>query len=649
MLENQYTPQSIVESPNYKQQLFSIPLYQRLFEWGNDQIVRLMEDLRHAYIYQSTKPYYIGMLTVIPNQNGILQLVDGQQRFTVMMLLGITFGWTSFIRVGSSPRLKFAARESDEEYISAIVKIKPCDEECMQRIMNIKMNAGLEIIDKYLRDKKLGKKKFGEFIYSHLTFFISKLEGDYTMTELNTYFERMNTTGKALESHEILKVSLLSKLKSDKKSEYTQLWNACSMTDKMLFRPTKYNRELSEEEADKNSYERCRWKYQDAMLKILNSEDLSFEPIQSVVELISQETIEDVSTKKIVDIMPMDDPMNNNPNNRRRRRKNIFTLLTFPEYLLQVLYITLGYADDNSEERLKEITTTDFFNEHKLIETFNKYIQNINIEIFFRNLLLYRLLTDYYLVRYSDNDDEPYPFQLYRDWGLKEDIRQFETMLYSASSAMTYYYWVAPLLVWLGKKVKEANSIYIEENAILGKIEELDNIWHPNPFDITTNVGEILRYGQIDRYYFWRIDFFLWKNRERFFHEPKQRVLANDYVFRRNRSIEHIAPQHCGEEKERFNWNELQKSNPKDAALKDDIGNLCMISSGQNSSLRDSAFEEKRGHIESYLANSISGHIESLKMLYVYGHYPTWTLDNIRAHHKETLSWLEESYNKGLV
>lgn len=649
MSENQYTPQSIVENFDYKHQLFSIPLYQRLFEWGNDQIIRLMEDLRHAFFYQSNKPYYIGMLTVIPNQNGILQLVDGQQRFTVMMLLGITFGWKDFVRVGDSPRLKFAARETDEEYLSAIVGIKPCDEERMHRIMNFKMNIGLEIIDKYLRDKKLDKKKFGDFIYGHLTFFISKLDEGYTMTELNTYFERMNTTGKALESHEILKVTLLSKLTSNKKNEYTQLWNACSMTDKMLFRPSRYNRELSDEEADYNSYERCRWKYQEAMLKILNSEKLAVEPILSVVESISHETKEGASSKKIINIMPMDDPTNNNPNNRRRRRKNIFTLLTFPEYLLQVLYITLGYADDNREERQTEITTTDFFNEHKLIETFSRYIPRINIKVFFRNLLLYRLLTDYFLVRYSDNDDEPYPFQLYRDLGHKEEIRQFETMLYSASSAMTYYYWIAPLLVWLGKKVKEANGIYIDENAILDKIEKLDNIWHPNPFDETTDVGETLRYGQIDRYYFWRIDFFLWKNRTRFFHEPKQRVLANDYVFRRNRSIEHIAPQHCGEGKERFNWSELQKNNPKDAALKDDIGNLCMISSGQNSSLRDSAFEEKRGHIESYLANSISGHIESLKMLYVYGHYPIWTLDNIRTHHQETLSWLEESYNKGLV
>lgn len=648
MSENKYTPLSIVES-NYKRQLFSIPLYQRLFEWGNDQIVRLMEDLHHAFRYQSNKPYYIGMLTTIPSRNGLLQLVDGQQRFTVMMLLGITFGWRDFIRVGESPRLKFAARETDNEYLSVLVRIKSCDEERMHRITNIKMNNALEVIDKYIRDKELDKRSFGDFIYSHLTFFISKLEEEYTMIELNTYFERMNTTGKALEPYEILKVTLLSKLKSDKKGEYTRLWNTCSMADQMLYRPTRYNRELSDDEADNNSYERCRWKYQDAVLRILYAKEDAISPILEVVKSISQDLKEEVRGREIIHIKPMDDPLNNNPNNRRRRRKNIFTLLTFPEFLLQVLFITLGYAEDNSKASQDEITTTDFFNEHKLIETFNTYLPQINIEVFFRNLLLYRLLTDYYLVRYSDNDDDPYPFQLYRDFGRKEEIRQFETMLYSASSAMTYYYWVAPLLVWLGKEVKATDSLYINEIAILRKMEALDIIWHPNPFAGEGDVDETLRYGKIDRYYFWRIDYYLWKNQAIFFTDPKQRNLAKDYIFRRNRSIEHIAPQHFGEDKKRFNWYELQKTNPDDAALKDDIGNLCMISSGQNSSLRDSAFEVKRGHIESYLANSISGHIESLKMLYVYGHYPIWTLDNIRAHHQESLSWLEESYNHGLL
>ena len=74
-----------------------------------------------------------------------------------------------------------------------------------------------------------------------------------------------------------------------------------------------------------------------------------------------------------------------------------------------------------------------------------------------------------------------------------------------------------------------------------------------------------------------------------------------------------------------------------------------MISSGQNSSLKDSAFEEKRGHIESFLNDSIKGYVESLKMLYVYSKYNEWTLENIEKHEKESIEWLRKSYEDGLT
>ena len=42
---------------------FSIPLYQRLFEWGEEQITQLLDDLYSSYKRDNKSPYYIGMLT----------------------------------------------------------------------------------------------------------------------------------------------------------------------------------------------------------------------------------------------------------------------------------------------------------------------------------------------------------------------------------------------------------------------------------------------------------------------------------------------------------------------------------------------------------------------------------------------------------
>ncbi|MEI7505157.1 MAG: DUF262 domain-containing protein, partial [Paludibacter sp.] len=77
-----YTPATIALSNT----VFSIPLYQRLFEWEKPQITQLLNDLYDGFEQKPNEPYYIGMLTAHNND-----LVDGQQRFTVLMLMAIAF------------------------------------------------------------------------------------------------------------------------------------------------------------------------------------------------------------------------------------------------------------------------------------------------------------------------------------------------------------------------------------------------------------------------------------------------------------------------------------------------------------------------------------------------------------------------------
>ena len=47
MSNNNYTPKSIADLGG--QMKFSIPLYQRLFEWGEVQVEKLLNDLRSHY------------------------------------------------------------------------------------------------------------------------------------------------------------------------------------------------------------------------------------------------------------------------------------------------------------------------------------------------------------------------------------------------------------------------------------------------------------------------------------------------------------------------------------------------------------------------------------------------------------------------
>jgi len=91
MNNNKFTPKDIDE------QIFSIPLYQRLFAWTPKEVKKLLSDLKEHFESKQfqknskkKKAYYLGMLTAI-KQEGKIDLIDGQQRFTVLILMAIAF------------------------------------------------------------------------------------------------------------------------------------------------------------------------------------------------------------------------------------------------------------------------------------------------------------------------------------------------------------------------------------------------------------------------------------------------------------------------------------------------------------------------------------------------------------------------------
>ncbi len=96
------------------------------------------------------------------------------------------------------------------------------------------------MIRAFMKEKAPEEKRrsFASYIFHHLCFFVSNLPEEYSPRDLNKYFERMNTTGKNLEQHEILKVKLLSNLDNDV-DKYMLLWNRLSDVDTLLIRERK--------------------------------------------------------------------------------------------------------------------------------------------------------------------------------------------------------------------------------------------------------------------------------------------------------------------------------------------------------------------------------------------------------------------------
>lgn len=594
-----YNPYKITEEKMF----FSIPIYQRLFEWDTENIVTLLDDLKSEYENTHGEgDYFIGMLTSTNNN----ELVDGQQRFTVMMLLGSVLqdyynDWKSFLIADNKPRLDFSSRPLDNTYLRSLIENKGEENHSFK---NLKMlNANLQIrkfIDEAYQQDEKGKASFAEYIFKHLCFFLSNLPKNYSPRDLNKYFERMNTSGKNLEQHEILKVKLLSNLDGDI-DKYMLLWNKLADVDTLLIR----------KRTDENLTEIKRQALQS---------DISAIFANNLINGINNEVHGDSAS---IDSIKMSASA---PKNDREINRDSHCALSFPYLLLQVLYRKL--------DKKINCKISDFFKPSNLLAIFEEYLpfngDNVNkedIKDFMERLLKARLALDICFVRPTE-----YGFSL--DMNLSEDnnelknLLMFQSMLYVSSSNYTNHRWFN----WLMDDIDKYGIP--QPNVLFKSMKEMADK------EFTLPSYEQLTYNNDIRYWFWRLDFYIWQHRKELFEKNSPELtIAENYIFKRNRSIEHIAPQ-TPQSNSMMKWDDSDD----DEKLRDSFGNLVMISQGLNSSLSNESYEVKTAHVQSFCNGSKSGSIESLKLLVVHKYYPKgWNKESIKEHGETMYEWLEKS------
>lgn len=596
-----YTPQTIADKKLY----FSIPIYQRLFEWKVENVQTLLDDL-HSAFNKGADEYYIGMLTATEDN---YDLVDGQQRFTVMMLLGCVLQnyderWLLFL-YGTRARIHFSSRPNDESELMELIVAKGNKPNTQLRS---NMEIATDVIERYFKKLDISEQiDFSSYIYEHMSFFISYLPSKYKAQDLNKYFERMNSSGKNLEQHEILKVKLLSKL-SGGLNEYMQLWNRISDVDSLLI----FKRE---KETEEDLYHRKTMAFHADLDNIISPD------CHIINGLNNEETPEIRSISNIP-------PSSIEPSQRIRTDRDLRCAFRFPQLLLQALYWMRNGDVVGSIE--------DFFNPHRLLQTFNEnlpyegnLVNETDIRRYLQILLHCRLAMDICFIR-------PMEYGYSLDMGVPEEdkdkkiLLMFESMLYVSASNNTNYKWFK----WLMDSVKNHHGIP-SAGVLFTELKNKDDEEH-----IERPSLDMLSYKNDIRYWFWRLDFYIWINRERIFADNLRiQSVAEKYVFIRNRSLEHIAPQ-TPMSISSMVWNETEE----DEKLRDCFGNLVMISQGLNSSLQNESYEVKRAHVEAYCSGSKTGSIESLKLLAVYSKYKEWNKDTIIKHNEEMYQWLIDSY-----
>lgn len=578
-----YTPEKIVE----EKLIFSIPLYQRLFSWGEEQVKGLLYDLKNHFDpdLDNGTPYYLGMLSCIKSGNHY-DLIDGQQRFTVMILLAIVLRnyyekWNGFLDGGK--RLRFMSRTKDNEYLTAVInrQVEILDP-------NRKMEDGKKIIFDFMVSQFSSddmRESFAKSAYTRMSFFFSELPLSYASNpaSLNKYFEAMNAGGKGLEQHEILKVKLMQG--EENKVHLTQIWNAvCDLNRPVIKRN------------EKDLEEGYRSKYMQAIELCRNHRfNEAFELCESSYDTEDNNEIGDIEAKQ-----------------QDFRQSFIETgersFITFPEFLMMVIDIYLNLSGSYSFYR-KELLK--IYEAHPIPDK----------QDFYNQLLFYRLLLDYYIV-YKEGDENTNKYDIvFKEGASAEALKQYQSMLYVSQSP--FYNWLKPVLKRLH------NETVRDTDELLLWIKEIDNSLHPLPRD----VNEMTYDKGIDRYWFWRLDYYLWERKEDYFKTEEEKQIVEEYVFRANRSIEHLHPQH-------------QENN--DIWGDDDIhsfGNLAMISQSFNSQQSDDPVTVKFARIKDQAHNHT---LQSIKMYLMYLDAEKsplgWKVDIKNKHQDKMYDLLKKSY-----
>jgi len=581
-----YTPEKIVADKLY----FSIPLYQRLFSWGEEQVNGLLFDLKNHFDPDSGSnndtPYYLGMLSCINKFENHYDLIDGQQRFTVMTLLAIVLRnyydeWDCFLDDGK--RLRFISRTKDNEYLTAVIHRQV---EFFEP--NKKMKEGIELISKFMESQFSSNDKqvdFAKRVYGRMSFFFSELPVSYANNpaSLNKYFEAMNAGGRGLEQHEILKVRLMQG--EEHKEHLTRIWNAvCDMNRPVIKRD------------EKDQEEEYRSKYKKAIDLCRNSRfNEAFDLCENSYDSEDNNEIGDIEAEQ------HDFKQSYTETGER-------SFITFPDFLKMMIDIYLNLSGSYS------------FYRNELLKIYDSH-SIPDKQDFYNQLLFYRLLLDYYIV-YKEGDETANKYDIvFKEGSSAEALKQYQSMLYVSQTP--FYNWLKPVLKRLH------NESVRDTDKLLLWVKDIDNSLHTLPED----VNEMTYTNGIDRYWFWRLDYYLWERKEDYFDSEEDRQIVDEYVFRANRSIEHLHPQH-------------QDNN--DVWDEDDIhsfGNLVMISQSFNSQQSDDPVTVKFARVKDQADNHA---LQSIKMYLMYlsaQKSPSgWNTDVKNKHQEKMYELLKNSY-----
>ncbi|AZY50870.1 DUF262 domain-containing protein [Bordetella avium] len=233
--------------------VYTVPVYQRNYAWGSEQIEQLISDILDAS-KEGEQSYFLGNLVTqqrtLRSAQGF-EVVDGQQRLTTLYLL------LSFLEEeGREPyslhrgRLQYESRVRASEALRRVgqtVSPSAAPTEVGLSSEDSGIHEGYNIIQQMFRQhaelrNERDRSKFADYLRTRVNLVRASMPAG---TDLNRYFEVMNTRGQQLEQVDIVKARLMSLLPDAEHAAFAWIWDACvDMDSYVQMSLTRQNPEL---------------------------------------------------------------------------------------------------------------------------------------------------------------------------------------------------------------------------------------------------------------------------------------------------------------------------------------------------------------------------------------------------------------------
>ena len=606
------------------------------------------------------QPYYIGSAVVFlrtAHGETYFETIDGQQRLTTLTILACLLKHQEKAGWFEKPNLSYDHRKEADEALMMLVNGQLSQHPSAQNIVSV-----YRLLEKHLQPmltaKGLDSETFATYLFEKVIILRIPVPQD---TQLNHYFEIMNTRGEQLEKHEVLKALLMGKLDREEHHLFHLIWEACSDMGayvQMNFSVDMRN-VLFDDTWSKLRVESFDEGFFDKLYKALpQKESGNTTNVEDGAPHTLESLFTDANNHESYDL-----PSDGNADKGKSERFG--SIINFPNFLLQVLKVC--YHGRFFNQKYPEAVDAQIrLDDKALIPIFQAVLSSLGTEeektrfvkYFIVQLLLLRTLYDRYVIKReyvngteswslktlkydtnhktgsyvntfssSDNAEDAEP-----ESDIGKEIRLLEAMFHVSAPTQIYKHWLNAVLYHVHttdpiKADSLRNRLYDLARCYMldvylakdGKKHSFEEIVYRKEGKPQNHIGDIdwgaINQGcNVQNFIFNFYDFILW--REKLGQHEKF-----DFTYRT--SVEHFYPQ-----------KPMPGYEPLPPEYLNSFGNLCLISSSMNSKFSNNMPKAKYDNFGSSeeMRSALSLKLQEMMERVKEGE---WEKDQIKAHYEK--------------